>query len=101
MNEFTNTNYSRGQNPDPVGVYRVLKSGTKATARKSYTNNFYYVRVYKDGSAQPTSVCKTKTREEAEAAFLKYQPEWQGPIPFYDRTQSCYKKKLKNKLKTP
>ena len=97
MNEFSNTNYSRGQKADPVGVYRLwknrsVKSRDKLIKGHSVTSNFYYVRVYKDGSAHPTTIGKAKTREEAETIFRKYHPDWQGEIPYYENIDKRYKK---------
>ena len=92
MNEFINSNYSHAPWSSPAGVYRVWKNRSKSG--RSITCNFYYVRVhdYRLPGSAITTIGKTKTREEAEALFLKYETEWQGEIPYFEFIDKRFRK---------
>ena len=87
--DWINTNYSRSHKAEPIGVHRIWKN--RSRNGRSITCNFYYVRVH-NKMGTPTTIGKAKTKEEADALFLKHEPDWQGEIPYFENIDKRYKK---------
>lgn len=92
MRDWINTNYSSAHKSKPIGVYRVWRY--KSIRGRSVTRNFFFVRVhdYSKPGRGITTIAKTSTRQEANAIFLKHEPDWQGEIPYFENVEKRYKK---------
>ena len=90
-------NYSYGVKVTPPGVYYIHRLVRKSGGRTSVTNHFYTVRIPIAKTPGVTTLCKCKTRDEAESAFLGACPDHRGVVPYFEVGDYLLKRKRKRK----